>query len=85
MYNYAKLILDILTGREIEFSYNNKQWFIGCGNNGKCISCDGIRVSEYYSTDEEFARCIETFLLDGKGLKEIFDTLLYDKKSLIIF
>lgn len=67
-------------GREIEFLYNNNEYFIGNYEEGRAIFKDNERKSKYYVEIDKF---IAESSMDGRLLKDIL--VKGDLKIITIF
>lgn len=68
--SYEHLMFYLEEGREIEFIYQGKEYFISNSSEGRAIWMGKTRVSEYYGTkNKEFT---EAAKINGLTLKQLF-------------
>ena len=85
---YKDIAMLLKTGREIEFSYNQKNYSITnhCGFWQVCCDSDNIILEKVcrFEELELLASKIADIRIDGVKIATIFDDLLYDISSLCI-
>ena len=81
-YNYEMLLEDLSIGREIEFRYKKNLYGIVHFSEGWFIVCNNKLMSEYY---HDPIKLVETIVIDGKALKELFDSYEISDEDFSIF
>lgn len=76
--NIDHLIFYLKQGREIEFIYNEKEYFISNEKKGRAVWKEKDRITNYFEvnpTDEfnTLKELLDTINVDGKSLKKIFE------------
>lgn len=70
-YNYKLLLNDLSYGREIEFKYNGNSYGIVNVSKGWYFVENNKRISEFYVKPHQL---INTIVIDGKSLEDIFNS-----------
>lgn len=88
-YNFCKISEQLLIGREIEFTYNNQSYSITNYNNYWFLYCDTTKTELMkickFDDKKTLINKIAEYKIDNKiTIKEIFDSMLYDKNNLYI-
>ncbi|SEO79214.1 hypothetical protein SAMN04488134_11319 [Amphibacillus marinus] len=68
-YEHFLYLLD--TGREIEFYFNNKEYFIGHHKEGRVLWQKQIQLSDYYNGDNRIL--LDTFKIESVTLRELIN------------
>ncbi|UTR13375.1 hypothetical protein MM221_12040 [Salipaludibacillus sp. LMS25] len=81
--SYEHLMFYLEQGREIEFLYQKKEYFISNSLEGRTVWMGKTRLSEYFSDrDKEF---VDTVKINGITLKQLFQNENEDVEITTIF
>ncbi|WP_017471966.1 hypothetical protein [Amphibacillus jilinensis] len=72
--SYEHFLYQLDTGREIEFSYNNQEYFIAHDKKGRVLWKGKNRLSEYY--DDKNETFLSSVQIEGVTLKELINKKL---------
>ena len=89
MLNFQIISEHLRTGREIEFSYKNRQYSITNRNQKWYLCCDSTQTQLMelcsFSSFDELLDKVGRFSPEDLTIAEIFDNHLYDPDSVTIF
>lgn len=81
--SYEHLLFYLEQGREVEFLYQEKEYFISNSSEGRAIWTEQTRLSEYFGNrHKEF---VDTVKVNGITLKELFQNKKNKVKITTIF
>jgi len=73
--SYQHLLFYLEQGREVEFLYQEKEYFISYSSEGRAVWRDQTRLSLYFG--HRHKELVDTVKIDGVTLKQLFQ----DKKN----